>query len=232
MCQCKTLKGLKCKNSSLSGSDYCRVHQKCSSIIFDKNDISKQTSKVSLKMKANEKSIQKAEVKIKSHEKPISKEVKIVETPKVTSNTKVKIKYPEKSISKNVENPKVTQTTTQCIKVGSLRKEAKDKTITLKKWMANPKNVYVGRSGRIFIGAGEDKEIFHYKGSKFANPYKVGTKEGEYSLEESIKLYKLHLKNKELIEKAKKELKGKNLGCFCDQKGLCHAKVLAEIVSK
>ena len=126
----------------------------------------------------------------------------------------------------------VKKTTTQCVKVGNLRKETKDKTITLKTWMDDPDNVYVGRRGRIFIGTGEDKEIFHYKGSKYANPYKVGTKEGEYTLEKSIKLYKKHLEEDGLQEKAKKELKGKNLGCFCDQKGLCHAKVLAEVVNE
>ena len=27
-----------------------------------------------------------------------------------------------------------------------------------------------------------------------------------------------------------KELRGKTLGCFCDQSGLCHAKVLKELV--
>jgi hypothetical protein len=97
--------------------------------------------------------------------------------------------------------------------------------------MENPNNVYVGRFGRIFIGTGDEKKIFHYKGSEFANPYKVGTKKGEYTLEEAIDLYRAHLEDASLVEKAKKELKGKNLGCFCDQKGPCHAKVLAEIAN-
>lgn len=126
---------------------------------------------------------------------------------------------------------KTKKATTQCLKVDSLRKASGDKGMTLEKWMENPENVYVGRHGRIFIGSGDKKRIFHYGSSVFANPYKVGTKEGEYTLEESIRLYKIHLKKKKLIEKAKKELCGKNLGCFCDQKGLCHAKILAEIVN-
>lgn len=141
---------------------------------------------------------------------------------------------PKKKVAKKTgvktTSAKKGKTTTQCLKVASLRKETKDPTITLKKWMENPQNVYVGRQGRIFIGTGDEKEIFHYKGSKFANPYKVGTKEGEYTLEESIKLYRKHLETKGLIEKAKMELQGKNLGCFCDQKGPCHAKVLVEVI--
>jgi hypothetical protein len=122
-------------------------------------------------------------------------------------------------------------TTTQCLKVASLRKETNDQTITLEKWLKNPNNVYVGRRGRIFIGQGDEKVIFHYKGSKYANPYKVGKKEGEYTLEESIKLYEKYLADNNLIEEIKVELKGKNLGCFCDQKGQCHAKVLAKIAN-
>lgn len=122
-------------------------------------------------------------------------------------------------------------TTTQCLKVASLRKDTKDQTITLEKWMNDPNNIYVGRRGRIFIGQGDEKRIFHYKGSKYANPYKVGKKEGEYTPEESIKLYEKYIVDNHLIESIKMELKNKNLGCFCDQKGQCHAKVLAKIAN-
>lgn len=97
--------------------------------------------------------------------------------------------------------------------------------------MNDPNNVYVGRRGRIFIGQGDEKRIFHYKGSKYSNPYKVGKKEGEYTLEESIKLYEKYIVDNNLIETIKIELKSKNLGCFCDQKGQCHAKVLAKIAN-
>jgi hypothetical protein len=48
-------------------------------------------------------------------------------------------------------------------------------------------------------------------------------------------LYKQHLIEKNLIEKVKSELVGKNLGCFCNQKGgkdTCHAKVLADIANE
>lgn len=116
-------------------------------------------------------------------------------------------------------------TTTQCIKVAALRKKSGDDDMNLEKWMSNPNNVYVGRRGRIFIGSGNDKKIFNYPGSKFANPYKVG-KEG-YTLDESLELYEEYLKNSGLINEIE-ELRGKNLGCFCDQNGKCHAKVLVK----
>jgi len=117
-------------------------------------------------------------------------------------------------------------TTTQCLKVSSLRKETGDPNITLETWMKNPKNVYVGRPGRIFIGTGPSKKIFHYKGSKFANPFVVGTKDYQYTLEDSLELYKQYLIKTKLVDQLE-ELRGKNLGCFCNQKGDCHAKILA-----
>ena len=118
-------------------------------------------------------------------------------------------------------------TTTQCLKVASLRKETGDLHINLEKWMSNPKNVYVGRPGRVFIGTGEDKKVFHYPGSKFANPFKLSD---GYSLEESLMLYEEHLKETGLLDQLQ-ELRGKNLGCFCDQTRGCHAKVLVRLLN-
>ena len=123
---------------------------------------------------------------------------------------------------------------TVCIKVTSLRKIYNDSNISLKQWMEDPNNLYVGRNGRIFITYPDidpttnkkRKEVFHYKGSKWQNPYKVGEK--HYSLRESLNLYKKHLVNTGLV-KDLHELKGKILGCFCDQKGECHAKLLVEM---
>jgi len=120
-------------------------------------------------------------------------------------------------------------TTTQCLKVASLRKETGDETITLEKWLQNQNNVYVGRKGRIFIGSGANKRIFHFKGSKFGNPYAV--KKEQFSLEESLNLYDRHLRESGLFDEIE-ELRGKNLGCFCEQKGPCHAKILASYLNE
>ena len=120
------------------------------------------------------------------------------------------------------------ETKAVCIKVSELRKAGyKD----LEEWLKSPENEYVGRRGRIFITESKtEKRIFHYSQSKWANPYKVGNKSGQYSLEESINLYKRYLIESGLIKQIK-ELKGKNLGCFCMQDKPCHAQVLAELVN-
>ena len=62
--------------------------------------------------------------------------------------------------------------------------------MNLKRWMSDPQNVYVGRRGRIFI----DGDIFHYRESKWANPYTVK----EYGLELCLELYS-HSKGKDLV---------------------------------
>ncbi len=128
---------------------------------------------------------------------------------------------------------------TVCLKVGSLRKTYSDENISLKKWMKDPDNLYVGRPGRIFItypdidpATGKKrKEIFHYKGSKWQNPYKVGKKKGEYTLDQSLKLYREHVIKKGLVDQLR-ELEGKTLGCFCDQSGDCHAKTLVSMYNE
>jgi hypothetical protein len=119
----------------------------------------------------------------------------------------------EKNIPKNI--PK-----TECVAVGELRK-GYGNDIDLEKWMKIEKNLYVGRKGRIFI----NKEIFHYPGSKWGNPYKIS----EYSLEDSLRLYEEHVRNNPELIKTLKELEGKTLGCFCKQSGPCHAKILAKL---
>ena len=117
-------------------------------------------------------------------------------------------------------------TTTQCIKVKELRKNGYN---SLEEWMNDLNNLYVGRRGRIFIHEDGEKRIFHYKDSKWRNPYKVSKK--DYTLTESLQLYKQHLIDSGLINELE-ELKGKKLGCFCDQENDCHAKVLKDLIEK
>lgn len=124
-----------------------------------------------------------------------------------------------------------TRTRVQCVKVSSLRRDYDDPEMDLEKWMADSGNVYVGRPGRIFIGTGASKRIFHYKGSKFANPYKLS----EYDLATSLKKYKKHLIKHGLNDpQTLKKLRGKVLGCFCDQstEGGCHAQILANMADE
>jgi hypothetical protein len=124
---------------------------------------------------------------------------------------------------------------TQCVKVSALRKRYPDEDIDLEKWMSKPNCLYVGRRGRIFIKQEDgSNKIFHYPGSDWANPYKVGNKKGEYTLKESLQLYEKHVMESGLVDRLH-ELDGKTLGCFCDQKELkgnvqfCHAQVLVKL---
>lgn len=116
---------------------------------------------------------------------------------------------------------------TQCVKAEYLRRYYGG-AIDLRQWMTNPRNIYTGRHGRIFI----NKEIFHYVDSKWMNPYKVGTKTGQYSLEDSLKLYWQHLNSSGLITQIG-ELQNCVLGCFCETASTtgehaidCHTKIL------
>lgn len=113
-----------------------------------------------------------------------------------------------------------------CIKKANLNKIGYE---NLRDWLNDDKNIYVGRVGRIFIQEKNGKtSIFPYKGSKWGNPFKV---DQDMSVEKSLQLYEAHLHKSGLIDKIS-ELKGLNLGCFCDQDAPCHAKILARLVSE
>lgn len=123
---------------------------------------------------------------------------------------------------------------TQCLKIDKLREADYEH---LKDWMSLKSNLYVGRAGRVFITKevetedGEvvkEKYVFHYPKSKWGNPYSL--KEG-YTLAESIRLYHLYLLENDLL-KDLHELKGKTLGCFCDQSHVCHAKELSDLLNQ
>jgi len=125
---------------------------------------------------------------------------------------------------KDIHNHK--KSTRTCIKVANLRK-LYDQDYTLEKWLESESgdNVYCGRSGRIFING----KYFAYEGSKWANPYTVK----KYSLDECIALYREYITKK--IEEDPghydlDELKGKNLGCWCNPKDKCHVDVLLSLL--
>ena len=124
--------------------------------------------------------------------------------------------------------PTSKPTTAMCIAVNNLRKEG---YADLEQWMAHQDNLYVGRRGRIFITdpITKEKRIFHYGDSKWGNPFKVG--KGGYSLSESIALFRDRLE-KTGLDNEVGELRGKTLGCFCDQSEICHAQVLADLANK
>ena len=111
-------------------------------------------------------------------------------------------------------------TSKQCIKVSELRKEG---YTDFESWLDTNENVYVGRAGRIWIHC-ENKRIFHYKGSKWANPFKV---DKNCSLEKSLEQFIDYIVESGLIYDIH-ELKGKTIGCWCISDN-CHANILAEV---
>lgn len=65
--------------------------------------------------------------------------------------------------------------------------------------------------------------------SKWGNPFKIGR---DGSREGVIALYKAHLECRpDLVADAKKELKGRDLICWCAPEA-CHGDVLLEIANK
>ena len=84
-----------------------------------------------------------------------------------------------------------------------------------KAWLANDKNVYVGRSNR-FVQVGEEK---------WGNPFKLNKFRSRQQVTE---LYRKHVLNNKQLTESVSELSGKVLGCHCSPK-LCHAEVLHEL---
>lgn len=123
--------------------------------------------------------------------------------------------------SSSIESPKLVN-----VKVGYLRSQQGEIANSLPKydnfreWLANKDNLYIGRSGRIFI----NKKIFHYKGSKWANPFSVK----KYGRGVSLEKYKEYIKNNKELLDSLHELAGKNIGCWCHPKP-CHGAVLVEL---
>ena len=116
-------------------------------------------------------------------------------------------------------------TSKQSVKVYELRKKG---YTDFQSWLKGENNVYVGRTGRIWITQEKNiifhKNIFYYKASKWANPFKVTD---ECSLEESLDKYIDYIVQTGLIYDIH-ELKGKTLGCWCTS-SKCHATILCEI---
>ena len=71
-------------------------------------------------------------------------------------------------------------------------------------------------------------DVYVGRPSEWGNPFEIG-KDG--TRKEVVEKYREKIYNDPaLMEKAKKELKGKILGCWCASL-LCHAEVLAEIAN-
>ena len=98
---------------------------------------------------------------------------------------------------------------------------------TLKNWMSDDNNVYIGRKNIVII----DKRRYPEKDSLFQNPFKVG-KDG--TLDEVLEKYESYLKVKLEDEEFREELlklKGKRLGCWC-KPDRCHGDILLKYLNE
>ena len=105
-------------------------------------------------------------------------------------------------------------------------KHIKPKYNNLREWMADPNNVYVGRSNVVFV----DGERFPKVASIWANPFKI--KAGA-TREQVIAQYRAHfiarLDADPALVVELLALRGKQLGCWCYPEA-CHADVLVELI--
>jgi len=109
-------------------------------------------------------------------------------------------------------------TTVQNVRVKYIRPEFRD----LKEWMEDPSNLYIGRQGVVFI----DKTRFPSRASKWANPFKKGTR-AEVCEKFEAYIRKKMKEDPEIFDI--RELRGKNLGCWC-RPDRCHGDVLLKIL--
>lgn len=84
-----------------------------------------------------------------------------------------------------------------------------------KGWHMPPNTVYVGRP------------------TKWGNPFPVGTGDYDYTLEESLKYYRLYILGRIQVLKNLdiSELRGKDLACWCPLGQPCHADILLELAN-
>lgn len=104
----------------------------------------------------------------------------------------------------------------------------------LQEWMADEKNVYIGRAGVGFSDYSQKagRVRFPQRESVFANRFKIG-KDG--TREEVIRKYEediiKKLEEDVLLRRELVMLKGKNLGCWCHPEP-CHGDVLLRLIDK
>lgn len=132
---------------------------------------------------------------------------------------------------KNQDKPIVT--TVVNVKVKFLRSGASSfskKTYNnLKEWMDDPENVYIGRKESVFI----DGERFPKEDSLWSNPYKVTRGMPPRTSCRKYEEYIIsRIANERDFIKKLIALKGKNLGCWCKEKGdeMCHGDVLLKLL--
>ena len=123
---------------------------------------------------------------------------------------------------------------------------------TLREWMKDPKNVYIGRKCIVLLPTEADpskKARYPSHDSKFANPFKIPKEVSKIQKHDSatykdivlkiITEYESYLRERIRVGTITKDdiesLRGKNLGCWCKIPGKevpCHGDVLLKILNE
>ena len=92
-------------------------------------------------------------------------------------------------------------------------------------WCLEPKHVYIGRAGVVFI----EGQRYPKRPSLFANPFKVGR---DGTREEVLEKYEVLMRQRlTMAPNLLRELEGKTLGCWC-KAAACHGDVRIKLMSK
>ena len=95
----------------------------------------------------------------------------------------------------------------------------------LEDWCLNPKHVYIGRAGVVFIKG----QRYPKQPSPFANPFKVGR---DGTREEVLEKFEALMRQRLVVTPhLLSDLEGKTLGCWC-KPAACHGDVLIKLMSK
>lgn len=82
--------------------------------------------------------------------------------------------------------------------------------------------------------SGDDFDIYIGRGSPWGNPYPVGVKDGQYTREDAVELYRRdfdsRIKNEPDFKRGILGLRGYRLGCFC-KPFACHGDVIAQYLN-
>lgn len=77
---------------------------------------------------------------------------------------------------------------------------------------------------------GDQEAIYVHGRSSFATPFPLAPTAPPYAQWESLELYRRYLKYRpDLLERARRELRGRALICYCPFPEECHAQVLARV---
>jgi hypothetical protein len=102
---------------------------------------------------------------------------------------------------------------------------------------SDPKNVYIGRAGIVFI----DGQRFPKKESIWANPFKIGRDGDRHQIILNFEKYiKDKLSSGKISLEELRNLRNKNLGCWCvpftchecpnDSELICHGQILLRLL--